>query len=128
MSLLIDSQMLLILNFTFEEELVGTFGSFFGTSFLSLEDLDEPTKFDSAPEWFGIGSRYLCLPCIQRIQLISHRSAHERSSEKEKYGVVSTLSQPIDSGATRTIKLGKPLLDLNRWINLNNLESLGLRL
>ena len=45
-------------QFYVEEELVGTFGSLFGTSFLSLEDLDEPTKFDSAPEWFGIGSRY----------------------------------------------------------------------
>jgi YidC/Oxa1 family membrane protein insertase len=91
-------------QFYVEEELVGTFGSFFGTSFLSLEDLEEPTKFDSSPEWFGIGSRYF-LSALYPTNTTDFSSVSTRKFGEGEYGVVSTLSQPIDSGATRTVQL-----------------------
>ena len=91
-------------QFYVEEELVGTFGSFFGTSFLTLEDLDEPTKFDSAPDWFGIGSRYF-LSALYPSNMADFSSVTTRKFGEGEYGVVSTLSQAIDSGATRTIQL-----------------------
>ena len=91
-------------QFYVEEELVGTFGSFFGTSFLSLEDLDDPTKFNSAPEWFGIGSRYF-LSALYPADTADFSSVSTRKFGEGEYGVVSALSQPIDAGATRTIQL-----------------------
>ncbi len=91
-------------QFYVEEELVGTFGSMFSTSFLELEDLEEPTKFDSAPEWFGIGSRYFLSALYAEDQNDLANVSTFKFGEGE-YGVISTLSQPIDPGATRTIKL-----------------------
>ena len=91
-------------QFYVEEELVGTFGTMFTTSFLALEDLEEPTRFDSAPEWFGIGSRYF-LSALYPTNSADFSSVTTRKFGEGEYGVVSALSQPIDAGATRTIKL-----------------------
>ena len=91
-------------QFYVEEELVGTFGSFFGTSFLSLEDLEEPTMFNSSPEWFGIGSRYF-LSALYPTNSADFSSVSTHQFGEGEYGVISTLSQPIDPGATRTIQL-----------------------
>ena len=55
-------------QFYVEEELVGTFGSFFGTSFLSLEDLDE---LPSLTVWSGLRLvQDTCLRYIRRIRQI----------------------------------------------------------
>lgn len=91
-------------QFYVEEELVGTFGTMFTTSFLALEDLEEPTSFDSAPEWFGIGSRYF-LSALYPADMTDFSSVTTRKFGEGEYGVVSALSQSIDPGATRTIQL-----------------------
>ena len=91
-------------QFYVEEELVGTFGSMFTTSFLELEDLDEPTKFESSPEWFGIGSRYF-LSALYPTEKNDFSSVSTFKFGEGEYGVISTLKQPIDAGGIRTIKL-----------------------
>ncbi len=91
-------------QFYVEEELVGTFGTMFSTSFLELEDLEEPTKFGSSPEWFGIGSRYF-LSALYPVESKDLSSVSTFKFSDDEYGVVSYLSQSIDPGATRTIQL-----------------------
>ena len=91
-------------QFYVEEELVGTFGSMFTTSFLELEDLEEPTSFESSPEWFGIGSRYF-LSALYPTEKDDFSSVSTFKFGEGEYGVISSLKQPIDAGATRTIQL-----------------------
>lgn len=91
-------------QFYVEEELVGTFGTMFSTSFLELEDLEEATKFGSSPEWFGIGSRYF-LSALYPVESKDLSSVSTFKFSDDEYGVVSYLSQSIDPGATRTIQL-----------------------
>ena len=91
-------------QFYVEEELVGTFGSMFTTSFLELEDLEEPTSFESSPEWFGIGSRYF-LSALYPTEKDDFSSVSTFKFGEGEYGVISSLKQPIDVGETRTIQL-----------------------
>lgn len=91
-------------QFYVEDELVGTFGTMFSTSFASLQDLEEPTKFSTEPEWFGIGSRYF-LSAIAPLKsgTFADISTYKRSDSV--YGSVAHLKSAIDPGATRTIDL-----------------------
>ena len=93
-------------QFFVEDEMVGTFATMFSTSFLELEDLEEPTKFDSEPQWFGIGSRYFLTalyPADADQKMFRSVSTHKLS--EDMYGSIATIASPIDPGATRNIKL-----------------------
>lgn len=93
-------------QFFVEDEMVGTFATMFSTSFLELEELEEPTKFESEPEWFGIGSRYFLTalyPADTEQKMFRSVSTHQLS--EDVYGSVATIATPIDPGATRNIKL-----------------------
>jgi len=102
-------------QFYAEEELVGTFGTMFTTSFLDLDELDEPTTFESEANWFGIGSRYF-LTALYPVEKGTFKSVSTHILEEDVYGVRSVLAQPLDPGATRTINLkayvGPKQLDL----------------
>lgn len=102
-------------QFYAEEELVGTFGTMFTTSFLDLDELDEPTVFESEANWFGIGSRYF-LAALYPVESGTFKSVSTHILEEDVYGVRSVLAQPLDPGATRTINLkaylGPKQLDL----------------
>ena len=91
-------------QFYVEEELVGTFGTMFSTSFLSLDELDEATVFNSEPNWFGIGSRYF-LSALYPSEVGTFKSISTLKMEGDLYGVQAFLNTPIDPGATRDIKL-----------------------
>ena len=91
-------------QFYVEEELVGTFGTMFSTSFLDLEDLEEPTTFSTEPEWFGIGSRYF-LSALKKEKKGTFKSVSTHILEEGVYGVRSDLIQTFKSGETKTIRL-----------------------
>lgn len=93
-------------QFYVDDEMVGTFATMFSTSFLDIEDLQTPTKFDSEPEWFGIGSRYFLTaiyPSETNEKMFRSVSTHQLS--EDVYGAIATIANPIDPGATRNIKL-----------------------
>lgn len=102
-------------QFYAEKELVGTFGTMFTTSFLDLDDLEEPTTFESEADWFGIGSKYF-LTALYPVETGTFKSVSTHILEENVYGVRSVLAQPIDPGATRIINLkayvGPKQLDL----------------
>ena len=94
-------------QFFVDDELVGTFATMFSTSFMSLEDMQEPTKFESSPEWFGIGSRYfltaLYLDKEEEQNIFNSVSTHKLS--ENMYGAIATITTPIDVGSSRNIKM-----------------------
>ena len=94
-------------QFYVEDELVGTFATMFSTSFMAIEDLEEPTKFESPPEWFGIGSRYFLTALYpdKEVEEEMFRSVSTHKLSENMYGVIATIATPIDAGASRNIKM-----------------------
>jgi YidC/Oxa1 family membrane protein insertase len=107
-------------QFHVEDELYGTFGTMFSTSFLSVEDLEEDTIVEKEPVWFGIGSRYF-LVALQASNPNVFRSVSTKMIDQEIFGSVAFIDNGIDPGATRNIQLrafiGPKQLDI--------LETLG---
>jgi len=91
-------------QFHVEDELYGTFGTMFSTSFLSVEDLQEDTVVESEPVWWGVGSRYF-LVAVQPTETGLFRSVSTKKVTDEVYGSVSYISRPIAPSETRNIKL-----------------------
>ena len=108
-------------QFYVDEELYGTFGTMFSTDFLDLEDMvEDPTRVNNEPVWFGVGSRYFMVAAnATQKDVFSSVQTHQFSDEN--YGAIAQLKQSIDAGATRDITMriyaGPRQLDL--------LEQLG---
>jgi YidC/Oxa1 family membrane protein insertase len=91
-------------QFHVEDELYGTFGTMFSTSFLSIEDLKEDTIVESEPVWLGVGSRYFMV-AVESIEKGVFRSVSTKQMSDEIFGSVAYISSPIDDGGKRNIKL-----------------------
>ena len=102
-------------QFHVEDELYGTFGTMFSTSFLDVEDLEVDTVVEKEPVWAGIGSRYF-LVAFQALETGVFRSVSTKKVEDDIYGSAAYLKNSLDSGATRTINLrvfaGPKILDM----------------